>query len=451
MSYDIIFREANLAGAGFEIVGDLAVLDGKIAAIAPNIPESGRIELSLRAHFILPGYIDAHVHLNEPGRADWEGFATGTSALAAGGCTTFLDMPLNSTPPVLDAATFHAKAEALARSSRLNGGIWGGLVPGNVAQLTELAKCGVIGFKAFMSNSGMSDFPAADLTTLRQGLEIAAELGLPVGVHAESDSLTTRLSQERIARGACTARDYLDSRPIEAEVEAIDQAIELSAQTGCALHVVHVSSASGLERIALAKSRGVNVTAETCPHYLLLDEEDLFKLGAAAKCAPPLRPKAEQDLLWAALEQGWLDIIGSDHSPSPPDLKGGTDFFKIWGGMAGCQHNYPLFFEAALSRKISPSVVAKLTAANVAKRFSLANKGDLQIGWDADLTVLKLGEPKPILAEHLLTRHRLSCYIGRETRAEVVLTMTEGCVLAASSAIWKSPLVPRNGRVIRPA
>ena len=282
-------------------------------------------------------------------------------------------------------------------------------------------------------------------------MEIAAKLGLTVGVHAESDSLTTRLSQERIARGAVTARDYLDSRPIEAELEAIDQAIDLSTQTGCALHVVHVSSAAGLERISKGKSRGVNVTAETCPHYLLLDEEDLFKLGAAAKCAPPLRPKSEQDLLWAALERGWLDTIGSDHSPSPPELKGGTDFFKIWGGMAGCQHNYPLVFEAALNRKISPSVIAKLTAANVAKRFSLANKGDLQIGWDADLTILKLGEPKTIRAEDLLTRHRLSCYVGMETRAEVVLTMTEGCVIAANSAVWKSPLLPRNGRVIRPS
>ena len=162
MSYDIIFREATLVGAEFQIVGDLAVRDGKIAAIASNIPEPGRVELSLKDHFILPGYIDAHVHLNEPGRADWEGFATGTAALAAGGCTTFLDMPLNSTPPVLDLATFHAKEEALVRASRLNGGIWGGLVPGNIDKLDELAQCGVIGFKAFMSNSGMSDFPAAD-------------------------------------------------------------------------------------------------------------------------------------------------------------------------------------------------------------------------------------------------------------------------------------------------
>jgi allantoinase len=445
--YDFLIQGATLVAAQETQTGDLAVRDGKIVAIGPGLDHPARRTIAAHDQFVLPGYIDAHVHLNEPGRTDWEGFATGTAALAAGGCTTYMDMPLNSTP-VLDGASFAAKAVAFQRNSRLDGALWGGLCPGHLHAFPELAACGVIGFKAFMSNSGMADFPRADSATLREGMARAAELGLPVGVHAESDAMTSRLAEACRAAGKSGIRDYLDSRPIAAELEAIGEALELARETGCALHVVHVSSAAGLHLIAEAKERGQDVTAETCPHYLLLDENDVLQRGAVAKCAPPLRPPAEQDKLWRALEGGLVDTIGSDHSPSPPAMKTGDDFFQVWGGIAGCQHNYPLFFEqAVLKRKLDPSLVARVTALNVAQRFGLADKGDLQVGWDADLVLLKPTLPREIEADTLLTRHQVSAYVGRPLGVKVSLTMAGGRIVHGSGA--RSPARP--AQILRPS
>ena len=444
--HDILIRGATLVDTQGQQVADLAVADGKIAAMGPNLDVAARLVIEAQNYFVLPGYIDAHVHLNEPGREHWEGLATGSAALAAGGCTCFVDMPLNSTP-VLDATSFAAKAAMLERHSRLDGALWGGLVPGNLDRMTELAACGVAGFKAFMSNSGMDDFPRADHDTLREGMARAAELCLPVGVHAESEEMTSRLVREIQAKGGSGIRDYLDSRPIEAELEAIAQALAFARETGCSLHVVHVSSAAGLQLIAQAKSGGVDVTAETCPHYLLLDENDVIKLGATAKCAPPLRPTEERERLWEALETGWVDTIGSDHSPSPPDMKTSANFFKVWGGIAGAQHNYPLFFEeAVLNRKLAPSLIARLTALNVAERFRLANKGDLRVGWDADLVVIDPDSPHEISASDLLTRHPLSAYVGRPARVRIAATIAQGHVVHGRNLpMWES-----SARILRP-
>ncbi|MGA8610609.1 MAG: allantoinase AllB, partial [Xanthobacteraceae bacterium] len=315
VSYDLLLRDGILVDAHGRQRGNLAIANGKIAALGPEVDGPARVTLDVANKFILPGYIDAHVHLNEPGREHWEGFLTGSAALAAGGCTCFVDMPLNSTP-VLDAASFDTKAAALQKHSRLDGALWGGLTPLNLDRMEELAGRGVVGFKAFMSQSGMDDFPHSNHATLREGMQRAAALHLPVAVHAESDELTSRLAQKAQARGATGIRDYLDSRPIAAELEAIGVALGLARETGCSLHVVHVSSAAGLQMIAQARSDGLSVTAETCPHYLLLDENDVLRLGAAAKCAPPLRSTDEKERLWSALQNGLVDTIGSDHSPS---------------------------------------------------------------------------------------------------------------------------------------
>jgi allantoinase len=444
-AYDILIRGAILVDIHGEARGDLAIADGKIAAIGPNLGGHARQTIDANDYFVLPGYIDAHVHLNEPGREEWEGFATGTSALAAGGCTCFVDMPLNSTP-IIDAPSYSAKAARMVKNSRLDGALWGGLVPGNALQMAELADCGVVGFKAFMSNSGMDDFPRSDRSTLREGMGRAAELRLPVAVHAESEDMTSRLARAAQARGACGIRDYLDSRPIAAELEAIDEAVDLARSTGCALHVVHVSSAAGLRLIAEAKRSGIDVTAETCPHYLLLDETDVFRLGAAAKCAPPLRSVEEKENLWAALEAGLVNTIGSDHSPSPHNLKTGANFFNVWGGIAGAQHNYPLLFEEAVfNRKLAPSLIARLTAFNVAQRFRLANKGDLRLGWDADLVLIDPDSSYEIKAADLLTRHPLSAYVGRSTRVAIAANIARGQIVHGSN------LIPhRSARILRP-
>lgn len=445
-TYDLLIRDATLVDVQGQRSGDLAIADGKIAAMGVHLNGSARQMIDGTGYFVLPGYIDAHVHLNEPGREHWEGFASGSAALAVGGCTCFVDMPLNSTP-VLDAASFAAKASKLEKHSRLDGALWGGLIPGNLDRMKELADCGVIGFKAFMSNSGMEDFPRSDQATLREGMARAADLRLPVAVHAESDEMTLRLAREFQARGACGIRDYLDSRPIAAELEAIDDALGLARQTGCSLHLVHVSSGSGLRMIAQAKAEGVEVTSETCPHYLLLDERDVFRLGPAAKCAPPLRSALEKERLWEALQAGLVDTIGSDHSPSPPDLKTSANFFQVWGGIAGCQHNYPLLFEeAVLNRKITPSLIARLTSLNVAQRFHLPNKGDLRVGWDADLVLLDPHSPHEIIATDLRTRHPLSAYVGRTTRVRVVTTIAGGQIVHDQN----QPTPLRSARILRP-
>ena len=227
--------------------------------------------------------------------------------------------------------------------------------------------------------------------------------------------------------------DYLDSRPVEAELEAIGVALDLARAMGCALHVVHVSSAAGLGMIADAKARGQDVTAETCPHYLLLADADVSRLGAVAKCAPPLRPAAEVERLWTALGEGKVDTVGSDHSPAPPELKTDADFFRVWGGISGCQHALPLFFEAAVvERGLSSSLAARLTAGNVARRFGLAGKGRLAVGFDADLVLLAVDETaRPIPRETLRYRHPQSAYVGRPARVRVVETYARGCPLRA--------------------
>jgi allantoinase len=445
--YDLLFRGGTVIDSGGSAVGDLAIRDGKIVARGV-CAGSAKQTIDASGRYLVPGMIDAHVHFNEPGRTEWEGLATGSAALADGGGTCFIDMPLNSSPPVLDAATFRAKAEALQKNSRLDGAIWGGLVPGNAGNFKELAALGVAGFKAFMSNSGFDEFPRSDAVALREGMARAAELHLPVAVHAESEEMTARLSRERQDANKVSIRDYLDSRPIAAELEAIGVALEIARATGCALHIVHVSSAAGLGLIAEAKAKGTDVTAETCPHYLLFDEDDLFRLGAIAKCAPPLRPAAEREALWEALGRGLVDTIGSDHSPSPPDLKTGDNFFKIWGGIAGCQHAFPLMLEAALvEKRIDPSLLVRLASTNVAKRFRLAGKGDLQVGLDADVVVVEIADERKIASNDLLTRHKISPYVGRSTRLRVVSTWARGRQVGGTMA--ETSLAP--ARLLRPA
>jgi len=383
-----------------------------------------------------------HVHFNEPGRSDWEGLESGSNAVAAGGGTLFFDMPLNAHPPTLDAASFELKHAAAAKSSRVDFALWGGLTPANLDRLEELAECGVIGFKAFMCNSGIDDFLSADDRTLREGMKRAAALRMPVAVHAESDALTARLTLEAIAAGRTSVRDFLKSRPIEAELEAIGRALALAGETGCRLHVVHVSCADGVRLVAEAQERGVDASCETCPHYLVLTDRDLEALGPMAKCAPPLRSAQEQACLWGELLAGKILTVGSDHSPSPPAMKQGTDFFKVWGGISGAQHLLPLL----LSRDVDLSLLARLVSANVAERFQLPpTKGKLAPGADADLALVKLDDVE-IRAADLFYRHRQSPYVGRRLRAGVQRTLLRGRTIYQSGRLVGEPV----GQLVRP-
>lgn len=275
---------------------DIAVEDGVITEMGPGLAGAGE-GIDARGCLVLPGCVDGHVHLNDPGRADWEGFDTGTAALAAGGVTCAVDMPLNSVPPTVDVAGFDAKHAALRGRSVVDIALWGGLVPGDVSRLNGLAERGAVGFKAFMTPSGVDEFPAVDPDTLGRGMERAAALGLPVAVHAEDPAVIAPLRARAQAQGRTAMGDWAASRPVAAEVSAVRTAVELAGDTGCALHVVHVSSGAAVAVIAAARARGVDVTCEVCPHHLILTDEDAARIGAAAKCAPPLRPAADVDAL----------------------------------------------------------------------------------------------------------------------------------------------------------
>jgi allantoinase len=440
--HDTLIRACTLPTQ--EVV-DIAVDNGVISRIAPEIADAAHTELDARGLQALPGVVDAHVHFNEPGRADWEGVRSGSSAFAAGGGTLFVDMPLNSSPVTTDAASFDAKLEVMQRESVTDFALWGGLVPGNLEHLPDLAARGVVGFKAFMCNSGLAEFGGADDYTLLEGMRVAARLGLPVAVHAENDAIPAGLARAAQARGETDARAYLNSRPVLAELEAIQRAILFAEETGCALHVVHISTARGVKLVAAAKARGVNVTAETCPHYLWFCDDDLERLGATLKCAPPVRDATTRDALWNAVLEGQVDIIGSDHSPAPPSMKTGTDFFKIWGGISGVQSTLPAMLSAGhRKRGLALEAISTMLSANPASRFGLAGKGRLEVGFDADIALVALDETFTL--ETVLYKHVQSPYLGERFTGRVARTLLRG------QTVWDGQNVNLEtlGQFVRP-
>jgi allantoinase len=427
----------------------IGIADGRIVSFEDG---PAREVVDATGLIVLPGAVDAHVHFNEPGRADWEGWATGSRAAIAGGVTTVCDMPLNSTPPVIDVEAFEAKRAAAAAQSYCDYALWGGLVPGRVDAIEPLASRGVVGFKAFLCHSGIDDFPRADLATLREGMRRAAAVGLPVGVHAEIDP------PPRASADPMSVRDYLASRPVSIECDAVRAALDLAGETGCALHIVHVSSGSAMALIVAARARGVDVTAETCPHYLLLDEDDVERIGAAAKCAPPMRGGAEREGLWRAVHAGDVDTIGSDHSPAPWSMKTDPDFGRVWGGIAGVQHLLPLMLTPGLKPRgdddppVSVDAIVRLCAGRPAERFRLRSKGRLEIGADADLTLMARGDPHEITADGLEYRHRVSPWIGRRVSARVRRTILRGETVFGNGEFIRAPSAARPiGRLTTPS
>jgi allantoinase len=446
--FDLVIRNGTVVTHADVQAADVSIADGKIIALQTGLGGSARETIEAAGLHIFPGLIDSHVHFNEPGRAHWEGFETGSRALAAGGGTLFFDMPLNAHPPTIDAASFDQKLAAARATSLVEFAFWGGLVPGNPDRLEELSQRGVVGFKAFMSASGIEDFPRVDDATLRQGMKRAASLGKLVAVHAESEAITSRLAQESFARGRISVRDYLDSRPIHAELDAIGRALELAGETGCDLHIVHVSCGAGLALIVSAQKLGVKVTCETCPHYLALTEEDMVKLGAVAKCAPPLRSRSAQESLWHYLQTGQITTIGSDHSPSPREMKQDSNFFKVWGGISGIQHTLPLLItEGHVRREVALPLLANFVSTNVAARFHLPPaKGRIAPGADADLALVDLRETFEVRAEDLFYRHPHSPYLGRTLTGKVVQTILRGRTVFKDGKTASKPI----GRLITP-
>jgi allantoinase len=444
--FDLIVRRGQVVTPDAVALADVAVADGRVAAVGPSLAGSADDEIDASGLHVLPGAIDAHVHLNEPGRTEWEGIATGSLALAAGGATTFVDMPLNNDPVTLTGRDFDDKVAAAMESSLLDFALWGGLVSGGVGAMRELAERGVTGYKGFMCFSGIDEFPRVDDHTLHEGMKVAADLGLPILLHAENEEITRELTRIARAEGRIDSmRDFLATRPVIAEVEAIQRAILFAEDTGCALHIVHVSSARGVRAVLDGRARGVDVTCETCPQYLLLTEEDLERLGPHAKAGPPPR-SADQEQLWTMIADGRIPMVVSDHSPSSPDLKLGRPLMDCWGGLSGCQSTLGLMLEHGHSRRgVSLTTVCRALATNVAERFRLPGKGAIAVGLDADLVLVDLSQRFHLRAEDLRYRHRQSAFLGLAHRGRVVRTLLRGTTVFAEGRPASA-----SGRLLRP-
>ncbi|WP_313997232.1 allantoinase [uncultured Paenibacillus sp.] len=436
MVYDRVVRNGEVVMPDGVKRMDIGIRHGVIAEIAERLEGAqGATVLDAEGLLVMPGMIDAHVHFNEPGMGHWEGFETGSAALAAGGCTAYLDMPLNGNPPTVTPEALRLKASLAANRSRVDYGFWGGLVPGNLEQLQPLSDAGVPAFKAFISNpggEGEGRFREVDDWTLYEGMKRIASFGGLLALHAENDGITAALAAAAGTAGRNGARDYAAARPIVAELEAVNKSLLFAELTGCRLHFVHISSAAAVERIAGAKKKGLDVTAETCPHYLLLTENDMERLGPVAKCAPPLRSADEQAALWAAVEEGLIDLIASDHSPCPTALKTeASSFFDAWGGISGAQNSLELMLsEGVIRRGLSPVAIAELTARNPADRFGLGErKGRIAPGYDADLALVDMRQPYTLQEEQLLYRHKQSPYTDMTIGCKVAATLCRGHIV----------------------
>ena len=422
--HDRIVRNIRLLSPEGWQAADLAIDQGRFSAIG-KADEAGREIIDGRGSLCFPGGVDLHVHFNEPGRTRWEGFSTGSLAAAAGGCTFAAEMPLNSIPSTTTVQALEEKLHSIGAKSHVDFALWGGLVPGNLESLQPLADEGVIAFKAFMSPSGTDDFINSDIATLKEGMKRIAPTGKFLALHAE-DPAVLDPANRRLARRS-NALDWEASRPVEAEISAIEIAIELAGETGCPIHIVHVSSAQALAPIAQAKAKGVDITCETCPHYLLLSIEDAERIGPDAKCAPPLRYRNSLATLWECLAAGEIDTIGSDHSPCPPEMKAGLSFFDSWGGISGLQHGLPLLWHRCANDPKSLFQLTRLSTLNPAKKVGLETKGSLKIGKDADFILVdSKTPPEKIELRDLLYKHSASAYCGMEQSLAVRQTWLRG-------------------------
>jgi allantoinase len=419
-----IFRGRRVVTPAGIMPAEVHVHEGQITAVTLTSGERGSGELYVELaddEVLLPGLVDTHVHVNEPGRTEWEGFASATAAAAAGGVTTIIDMPLNSIPPTVSAAALAVKRAAADGQCAVDVGFWGGAVPGNGPERPALARAGVFGFKCFMADSGVTEFPPLDDAGLAQAVRQVAELDSLLVVHAE----------DAADIAASAGRRYLDfagSRPARAEVAAVARLAELARETGARVHVLHLSAAGAVPLLAEAQADGVAISAETCPHYLTLMAEQVRDGHTEFKCCPPVRDAANQELLWEALETGVIGCVVSDHSPCPAELKHleSGDFGSAWGGISSLQLGLPVVWTRAARRGHDLADVVTWMAGNPARLAGLAGKGAIEPGRDADLVAFAPDGRFTVTEEMLLTRHRLTPYLGRELRGVVRRTWVRG-------------------------
>ncbi len=431
---DLVVRARRAIVAGREQPCTVAVDDGVIVAVTTvDAPIEARTSVELDdSEVLLPGLVDTHVHVNEPGRTEWEGFATATRAAAAGGVTTILDMPLNSIPPTTTRDALELKREHARRQAHVDVGFWGGAVPGNRADLAELHDAGVFGFKCFLVDSGVAEFPPLSAAEFAAAMAETARLGALLIVHAEDADVIAAAPPPAGPR----YQTFLDSRPHVAEDRAIARVIAAAGAAGARAHVLHLSSADALDELRAARSAGVDISVETCPHYLTLDAADVPDGATEYKCCPPIRGGANQDLLWQALADGDIDLIVSDHSPCTADLKrfDTGDFGAAWGGIASVQLGLPVVWTAARARGHTLADVVRWMAANPAERVGLSGKGRIEAGADADFVVFAPDEDFVVDPHRLLHRNPVSAYAGRRLAGTVRQTWLRGQRLEPDTA-----------------
>ncbi|MEC1795715.1 allantoinase [Bacillus mojavensis] len=446
MAYDLVIKGAKAVTPDGVKEADIAMKNGIIAKIGSAIEAEGAPVVEASGQYVFPGAVDCHVHFNEPGREDWEGFETGSRMMAAGGCTTYFDMPLNCIPSTVTAENLLAKAEIGRRKSAVDFALWGGLVPGHIDDIHPMAEAGAIGFKAFLSKSGTEEFRSVDERTLLKGMKEIAAAGKILALHAESDAITSFLQMEWANKGKVNADAYAASRPEEAEAEAVYRTIQYAKVTGCPIHFVHISTAKAVRLIREAKQEGLDVTVETCPHYVLFSHDDLRERGSVAKCAPPLRSQPSKEALIDTLIAGDIDMVSSDHSPCRPSLKREDNMFLSWGGISGGQFTLLAMLELALERDIPFETIAEWTAGAPAKRFGLQQKGRLEEGRDADVVLVSM-EPYTVTTEMMFAKHKQSIYEGHTFPCRISSTYSRGrCVYSdgekADSGIEGALVVP---------
>jgi allantoinase len=427
---------------------DVVVRGGRIDAVVAwgEAPAAAELVDAGEA-VLLPGLVDTHVHVNEPGRTEWEGFASATRAAAAGGITTLVDMPLNSTPATTTVGALEAKRAAAAGQCAVDVGFWGGVVPGNASELEAIAAAGALGFKCFLVHSGVDDFPNVGERDLRKAMPVLARLGLPLLVHAELPGPIEAATRAVAGGDPRRYATWLASRPPAAEIEAIRMVLGLCAETGCAVHIVHLSAAEALPDLVSARARGLPVTVETCPHYLAFSAEEIADGATAFKCAPPIRGRENRERLWQALREGTIDLVASDHSPCPPGLKGleSGDFMSAWGGIASLEIALAATWTGARGRGFSPADLARWMSERPAALAGLEGvKGAIEPGWDADLVIVEPDAEWRVEGARLRHRHPLTPCEGWTLRGVVRSTFVRGVRVFARGGEDGAPA----GRVI---
>ena len=415
MSDDLVLRSRRVVTDAGEVPAAVRVREGHIVAVEGyDTPGEDLGDLAL-----LPGLVDSHVHVNEPGRTEWEGFATATRSAAAGGVTTIVDMPLNSLPPTVSVGALAAKRAAAAGRCHVDVGFWGGAVPDHLGDLPALYDAGVFGFKCFLVDSGVPEFPPLDAAGLEAALRAVPALFV---VHAEEAGAIRPLAATR------SYAEFVASRPAEAEHRAVEQVVAAARRAGARVHVLHLSSAGALDLLERARRDGVRVTVETCPHYLAFAAEDVPDGATQFKCCPPIRDRANREALWQGLARGTIDAVVSDHSPCPPALKraGSGDFAAAWGGISSLQLGLPVVWTHARARGHGLADVARWMSQRPAEIAGLPGKGRIAVGYDADLVAFAPDEPLAVEPAMLRHRHKLTPYAGASLTGVVHTTWLRG-------------------------